>query len=107
MSGKQKYTPEHIPLIADNIIADGVISRYDVKGNYAKKVKEYGRKQISEILHHAADIVKIANAVMDCEGVKNCLKNGCDSCRFNESGCNSRLVVNAVKEYLKKCESQT
>lgn len=41
----------------------------------------------------------LIKAVLECEGVKKCIEHGCDSCRYNDGGCNSKAVVEAVKAY--------
>lgn len=60
--------------------------------------KQRGRTAPNRALSKAkADIV---TAVLNNEGIVNCLKYTCKTCRFGGVKCNSKPVVEAVKRYL-------
>lgn len=42
---------------------------------------------------------KVVCAIRNSDGVRRCISNGCDTCRYKGNGCNSLDVVKAVKEY--------
>lgn len=56
-------------------------------------------KKLERMLEQAAQMEKVVAAVLGCDGVKRCIDKGCDTCRYNGTGCNSLSVVNAVKEF--------
>lgn len=54
---------------------------------------------IIDALRELAEARRVVATVKACEGVRNCIKMGCASCRHHSADCNSLAVVTAVKVY--------
>lgn len=44
---------------------------------------------------------KVVCAIRNCDGVRRCISNGCDTCIYKGKECNCIDVIKAVKEYEK------
>lgn len=79
---------------------DNIVREMREHAKDGKFVNGYEVGRIADRIRASTEkMAVIVKAVLGCEGVKTCIERGCDSCRWNDGGCNSKAVVEAVKAY--------
>lgn len=63
---------------------------------------EYRKEAAKNVLlkEDNSKMKKVVDALNNCEGVKHCIKRGCESCIHYGHDCNSHEVVKVLLEYM-------